>query len=634
MSSKGGGISISPEGLSEEIRAAEAATEDKLKPYWRMIEEYAPGQSSKAKGKGGGDGNDDVENLLYVYLASAVPQIVWNNPRLRVSTKRHGSQREVAKALEAAMNRWVVYNEYRDTAVKLCYDFLLKYGVALVTEEPMPGMTPLSWVMEGVPRWPQVHRIPPERYFHDPRALSPLQARFRGHKVVRSKALLLQEAKDNPDAGWNVKLIKTLSEDVEIVHGERRPDGPARDEICFNMVHVPGYQLPDAPGPDEGHNGTLFFVITDNGHGAEGKDVNLDAFIREPQPFFGPASGPYSLGSVYYVPSESIGYSPAEALRGQRGTMRALLRAESRRAKKHKRGLFISDRHKKTAQSIQDSEDDFVMAVPNAENLQNDIVERTFGGLDAATQAAISFFRDGYERSAGMASARQGQSSGAATATEVAVADQATTVRLEFIRSQFTEWQKDIFQKVGFYMYHDDEVVMPLGDAEFNDGEGNPYTEPWFVGGHHEAGSGATFQDLVVDIEPYSLAYTDEGLKQRRALQANQLMMQAIQLAGQPPFNLYPWKLWAESMENALNLEGFSEQFGDYMDNLAREGGGIQHEDPKRPKMKRDAGIIGSLMGELGGGPPTAPGQGLEQSSGLQGQSTGAQAFANFQGGV
>ena len=46
------------------------------------------------------------ENAFYEFIRLTTGRIIFDNPKFRVKTRRLGSQREVAKAIQYGLNRW------------------------------------------------------------------------------------------------------------------------------------------------------------------------------------------------------------------------------------------------------------------------------------------------------------------------------------------------------------------------------------------------------------------------------------------------------------------------------------------------------------------------------------------------
>ena len=114
--------------------------------------------------------------------------------------------------------------------------------------------------------------------------------------------------------------------------------------------------------------------------------------------------------------------------------------------------------------------------------------------------------------------------------------------------------------RVAFYMYHDDDIVFPLG-ADASKELGLPEdAQAMFQGGGHE-GSDYSFEDLELVIEPYSMERASEGLAQKRALEMHSMLLNSLQLMQVYPD--YPWKDHFAKIGNAMNAPDMVELVDD-----------------------------------------------------------------------
>jgi hypothetical protein len=140
-----------------------------------------------------------------------------------------------------------------------------------------------------------------------------------------------------------------------------------------------------------------------------------------------------------------------------------------------------------------------------------------------------------------------------------------------------------IAERVAWYLYHDDDIQFPLGEEAAEElGMG----EPWFEGGSFEDGSGATFDDLELEIEPLSMERVSEGMIQRRTLEGIQLIGSLVPMMVQAPFVQWPEVI--NSLGEALNMP----DLGDWVDmgmlkKLSQAG---YAQQASKPMLSRQAG--------------------------------------------
>ena len=255
-------LSTDPIALMQEVESAISYREGRLTALEEQVHRftgpaYAPTDS-------GVDGYAP-ENTYYEYISLMIPRLVYDNPRVQVSSRRPGAQQDVAEALRHGLNRWCKDSHLRGTLAELATDMLLSWGVCIVRQEENKGVTlPESDpIKASTPTWPVIERISQKRFFIDPQAQRWEDARFYGHVWRRDKEDLIDLAKENPDAGWNLDVIQQLATGTAEEQSERLPysqgpDAVARKEIWCYEVWLPEVQLDGEPGPDAGFHGTIY----------------------------------------------------------------------------------------------------------------------------------------------------------------------------------------------------------------------------------------------------------------------------------------------------------------------------------------------------------------------------------------
>ena len=176
--------------------------------------------------------------------------------------------------------------------------------------------------------------------------------------------------------------------------------------------------------------------------------------------------------------------------------------------------------------------------------------EFEFGGVSDQQANWIATCRNRADRVLGMDEALRGAVSGAGTATEHSIASEAANTRIAFLRQSFTDCTCSVLRSVAFYMYHDDEIKFPIGLDSMKELGLEEGVEVFFQGGGHE-GSDYSFEDLELEIEPYSMERASEGMAQKRALEMHSMLLNSLQLM--QAFPDYPWKDHFAKIGNAMN---------------------------------------------------------------------------------
>ena len=484
------------------------------------------------------------ENHYYEYVSLMVPRLIFDNPRVRVSSRRAGTQQDVAEALRHGLNRWCRDSDVRKLLTLVATDCLFNFGVLLVTEEINQTLSSHEQTEgKSKPMWPAVTRVPQKRFFVDPLATNIHEARFMGHKWVRDKEDLISEARNNPDAGWNADAIEQISEGTGVDELHERANVPDRGEIVAYEVWVPEIEDADTLGPDGGFHGTIYTLAVG---GDTTEDERRTVMIREPRAYYGPRWGPYVFFGMYPVPDSIFPLSPISAVEGQVEDLNRHVLAAAHSAENYKKLVFTDATDPRLQQKVKEN-DDYVIPIQGMDKQK--MVQAEIGGMTQTQMAYIEAARDRLDRNSGIQEAQRGNVEGRGTATEVQIAEQAATIRLAFQKQQFQDAVERILRTVAWYLYYDDRIAFPLGQEAAND---LGLVDPWLVGGSHDDESGATFDDLELEIEPYSMERTTEGTQQRRAMEVVELITNLAPMIPQAPY--INWPEMFTMLGDAMNL--------------------------------------------------------------------------------
>jgi hypothetical protein len=554
---------------------------------------------------------DDVtgdwsENHMYEYIRLTTGKVIFDNPRVRVKTRRPGSQKGVAKAIQHVLNRWVKDVALRRLLKRVYVSQSFAYEVVQTASEPQSWMDPRT---ASKVSWPMPYQLGAERYFFDPLCRWPGAARYSGHKFVRDKEDLIEEAEDQPGKGWNLDAIRQIAEGSGVEQLEDREDTAKenlnRKEIVAYEMWVPEVHTRE---PDEGFNGTIYTVAV--GHGVRSNEEHAE-FIREPRPFYGPRWGPYTLYGVYPVPNDPFPLSPFAATHAQQRELNDIVTAINKGVREYKRLVLCSAENPDMMKKLKSSPDMYVIPIKGFAKDQMEVVE--LGGITSQQMTQLTQALDRMDRNTGITETNRGNVGSGSTATEIAVSEQSSQDTISFVKQEFTDSTQQVLATGAWYAYHDDRFVAPLGEDALKDFPS--MGEPWFAGGSHDEASDARFDDLELEIEPYSMERMNEALARAQYREMLELVMAAAPIIPASPF--YDWRTLFDKGGEVLNDPSFGEFF-----------------DPEL------AGMIGGMQAGGGGGEGGPPGMGGISSavgsapgSGLPGNQTGAR-LAAAQGAV
>ena len=633
-------INCDPQNLYSEIQAAEKYRDEHLRSYDRRRRRFHGPSYAGDEIQG-----YEPENHEFEYISLLLPKTVFDNPRVKVSSTRMGPIQDIASAVQAGMNRWIRDVKLRKTLVRVGLDTFMCWGATVVRMEPDQDRVPPQWFASSLPYRPTVERISPKRIFWDPLALDISEARYMGHVWVRDKDDLEKLAKEHPEDGWDLEAIQSAGDDngTDKLSRETKYGTPTRKEIVCYEIYLPGHQLEDEPGPEQGFNGAIYTIAV-GGYSENG--MRKACCIRKARMYYGPPEGPYTLFGIYPVPDDTAPLSPTVAIQAQVETLNMHAKAVMKAASQRKRVAFVSRAEPDLQKKVKRSEDGDVVPV-NTEDLNNNLKEVELGGVTPAAINALQIERERRDRISGMSDAMRGNVAGAGTATENAIAAEASTARMAFIKQQFTDAVTEMLRKVAWYMYHDDRIVFPVGDELQSQNEiaammnavqgqmgaampGMPGMmamqgmasqppkkdaapsedmfeqkgEPWYQGGVPSDMTGYSFKDLDLDIEPYSMERTSEQQQQRRMMELVQIVTQILPAAMQAPVDL-------QAMMNAIGNMANVPEIARIIDLKAArqlqaqmlQGIQIQSSNPPA-KLSKDVGGGAPGLVQPGGSPP------------------------------
>lgn len=519
-------LNVEPKNLLLEVEAAESWIRRHL--TWREEQIAAYHGPFYLSGKGPEAGSP--VNHAYEVLSWVVPQIIFDNPRVKISSRR-GSVAPIDEAMQHATNATIIDQRLRELLIDLCIDQHFNYGVAKVGIEEFQSGRPDFQLTTR----PFAERLSPPDWFYDPAAYTRAQARFEGHRWAADLEDVKREAQENPTSGWRLDVLTSLAEGAgmdEYAFADR--DIPDRGQVMFRDVWVPEIQLDPAKGPEQGYHGTIFTVCEGMG----------DEFPRDPRSYFGPPSGPYALFGNLRVPDDAV---PMGSLTAEEPITRELnLQASSmcRSARRYKRIAFVNDTDEELPAKIEASEDGLVHAITGF--LAEHVAEIEIGGVTQQQVAWYQFLKLLLDQLSGLSAAQRGEVTGDATATENAIADEASDVRLSFKKREFAEDTRELIEKESWFLWHTESAMVPLG-AEA--GKRFGYADPAFVGGPTP---GMRFEDLEHEIEPYSMERSDQKTLQRQAMELFNMTLQLMEVIPTKPF--VDWAKMLDVLGAAFNI--------------------------------------------------------------------------------
>lgn len=558
------------------------------------------------------DGEDMHENLHHEYIVNFVPNMVDTNPGVEVQSYMLPDDHEGVVAIQQGLQGWVKRTDLASVLVALANDVCYDFAVGMVSLTDVPGYDEdadddsdrwdLPAIMApGRPMWPRLDRISPRRYFKDPISAD---SRFMGHIWVRDKQDLLDAKNDDGSPKFDAEAVNALSNEVGVeevirdTQGEysRSLQGPARKQVV-------GYEW---YCPETGLLYTMGYVPTaSSGDGAH-------AFLRKPRPFIGIRRGPYVEFGINIIPDQIYPLSPLAVTASLVREIEAHSGQASEDAASAKR-LVILDSNSKTLQNkITTEANGSVICAPG---FTGQWAAAEFGGAQPANLAHIQSLKERWERMTGINDTIRGNITGA-TATETNLAQQSSDVRTRFGRRMFQASVVKVLEAAAYLMHESNAVRFFVKVPDPATGQTVPRL---FVGGPQPGMEFMRFEDLEFRIQPYSMEYVDESVKQRRMQMAGELVLNALPAAMQFPF--FKVREYLDDAFNVLNIPDAGRRYIDFA--MLDQMRGLAVANQQAQTLAATSGAMAEAGGQQPGAGSPQPGTPVSRG-GIDPNATGA----------
>lgn len=596
-------LNATPENLLSEIRAAERARKPILDRANRAWDLYMGSDSV------GFASDRSIENLPFELINILLPNVIFTNPKVNVTTSLPHSQRIVAESQSYVLNRWVRDVDLAAELEHVAYEFLFSYGVLKMSIQSQPGYDDTR---EFVPMRPFAAHIRSDAFIIDPKAYTINKARYMGD------CMLLDRSDLEADPRVNKKTLQTLvsadyvNDDLTLrVTGGY--DSVKRDQVKVYEIWVPEKtltekELPknwrgDAPLRSRGYNGTIYTMAM--GH----SDLNdKSLWVRDPRPFYGPPWGPYTVFGAYWTRKWPLPMSALSAVVDQAEENNQLSIANSNAARNYKRFVITDspDRAKKMV-AVHHSD---VVSIPGFDN--SSATQFEIGGVTSQMLNHQELAQQRLDRNIGLGGALRSAPQKGVTATAESISEQQFETRSSWMESRFMKGVNQVLRTASWYFHYTPEMVYGIGDQKTG-------MEGTFIGGESlediQAVAGLVSPDLLasvqesiesgmvtlpdrgswwnleIEVDMYSTRNTNEALEQRRAMDILKTVTELAAVMPQAPF--IAWDELLDMAGERLNKRSL----GSYIDldmlqkvSAIQMASGITKSDAKQDALSRGSG--------------------------------------------
>ena len=444
------------------------------------------------------------ENLTYQLVVNLLPQLVWDNPAVHVNANRVAGGSDIAQSMKDAIESWMHTEQLADHTLNLiALDFMFFMGVALVYLEE-----DTRWEMGAVK--PAVDRIDWRDFIYDPDAASIDKAKFLGHRFQVDITDLMDDPEVIPETLDKLEPMPGKTQTKPDKYAFSKPDGSsARKTVVVWSIWL--------------REKNEIRTVT--------VDPRLDLY--EPTSFYGHPRGPYVVYSAHPVPNFAAPVSPLVGIEDQTRDLNVHAQSLSRSARRRKKFLAVEANHEHAANTLKTAMEGDVVLI---KGLQGIAQEMEIGGFTAQQLQMVAMLRERADRASGMPEVMRGGSSQFDTATEATIAANAAGNRTEFFKKAMRKGTTDILERVGWYMYNTEGIVIPINRKDPYSGE---VFEGLFFGGPDPTDQGAQWDDFDIRIQPYSMERISSGSLQKNM---TAFIQQFLAIAAQIP--MMPWIKW------------------------------------------------------------------------------------------
>jgi hypothetical protein len=554
------------------------------------------------------------ENHGFEYISTVLPNLVYYNPKIAVSSRRPRIQRDLAMAMQHGGNRWISDVNLAEHLERVALDLMFDFGVMLFITEPLPG-----YDGEAIPPLrPGCKRISPRMFFTDPQTNGGSKPRFTGHAWIRDKEDLLKAKNADGSPKFDQEVVKTLCEEAGLEEFYSDPFNQIGDNLRVRRGQVIGYEI---FVPEHG----MVYTMASYTSRRSGKDYH--GMLRKPRRAVVPSWGPYTLFGIYAVPDQVYPLSPLAVTHDQVQELNLFADQAARQASTSRRLVLVDAMNPKLVEAVKNFDDGGIASIPNFN--RNGALEVNFGGAQPEVLDYIERLRIRLDRTSGLTDVMRGNVSGQATATENKIAAAAADIRIKFMQRQFRQNTTQVIRSALWAMFELEDVQFPVprpqeeGATASGGMDADQMEDGIFIGGKKEGQEAWRFEDLEVEIEPYSMELVDETALQDRMTNAFNLVLQVTPMIRQfPEVN---WRALMDDYFQSMNIPdagrkyfnwGLVEQMlqmqlasSDPMDVPGVETGQslksmLPSKKPSEPSQKKGGG--GGLEQSTGGQPDLA----------------------------
>lgn len=425
-------------------------------------------------------------NLIFSAVTTLIPNLVFNDPRARVSTDVL-AYRNYADLLAEAVTMVCKRSRFRETLRLTVSDAIFMAGFIKT------GLAVGEQVIEfgdGVDvnlTEPFIERVSPDDMILDPAARHWDEQAFVGNRFRADVDKLIEIGYGDPDKLNQLAYELSYKSNLDKVEGITQPPMPdePRRYVDLAEIWIPAENrvvtLPCKPG------------------------ATFTEFIVDRE-YTGPPRGQYHMLGFVEAPDNLLPIAPAGIWYDLHILGNRIARKLARQAERNKRILAYEDEAEEDAEAVADANDGETVRVQSVDRIR----EIEFGGASERAYEWMNWIKTTFGDQSGVVEHLRGVDAAAPTLGQEQIIQANTSVRIGDMQNLVYAFAGKAMSDIGFYLHTDPLIELPLV-RRVNGVEVQDYFTP-------DARVGEWYE-YNLSVEPYSMARVDASTAIRRKLE-------------------------------------------------------------------------------------------------------------------
>jgi hypothetical protein len=425
-------------------------------------------------------------NLIYQGASTLIPNLVFNDPRAKVTTDLV-QYRDYAELLALAVDHTVRKIKLRDTLRACIMDAIFMAG--FVKTGLAVGSEVLQFEGQQIPIGrPYIERIDPDDMILDPMARTWEEQAFVGNRYRVDADHVAEMGIMDPDA--LMKLASRYEQGGVVAVEKLSGDQSGSYTDIARYVDLVDLYLP--------REGLVCTIPYQTGQSA-------DKFLAQSE-YVGPDSGPYHMLAFTPVSDNLLPVAPAMIWHDLHVLGNQIARKLARQAEAAKRVLAYQGEAVDDAERIAEAEDGEAIKVEDVDKVK----EVNYGGATEDSYKWMAWVKGAFSEQAGSIELLQGTNTNAPTATQAEMLNANASVRVGDMQNTVYYFAGDAMDDVKFWLHTDPLIELPLA-RRVNGTETQAVFSPDSRVGE--------WQDYHLRTKPYSMTRADPAMMVRRRLE-------------------------------------------------------------------------------------------------------------------